>query len=91
MWHSHHHNLEIPLSIYPVHNFLCSRESHDMLQIRDQLIVTATNLSPVVSIYAIFFLLLSTFSIVGRVFTKVRVVRRLTADDRITISATIHS
>ena len=62
-----------------------------MLLLRDQVTISSTNLSPVVSICSIVCLLLSIFSVTGRVFTKAAVVRRLAMDDFAIVSATVRS
>ncbi len=60
-----------------------------MLLLRDQVTISPTNLSPVISICSIVCLLLSTLSVAGRVFTKAAVVRRLAMDDFAILSATV--
>ena len=62
-----------------------------MLLHRDQVTISPTNLSPVVSICSIVCLLLSTLSVAGRIFTKAAVVRRLAVDDFAILSATVHA
>ena len=62
-----------------------------MLLLRDQVTISPTNLSPVVSICSVVCLLLSILSVAGRVFTKAAVVRRLAMDDFAIVSATVRS
>lgn len=73
-----------------VHFFRQVAVSFTMSPIGDQVTVTPTNLSALVSICTIVCLLLSIFSVAGRIFTKNTVVRKLTADDYIILGATVH-
>ena len=60
-----------------------------MIYPRGQVTITPEDLSPIVSICSIVCLLLSTLSVIGRLFTKAAVVRRLAMDDYTIICATV--
>lgn len=62
-----------------------------MLLLRDQVTISPSNLSPVVSICSVVCLLLSTLSVAGRVFTKAVTLRHLDLDDFTILAATVHS
>ena len=60
-----------------------------MLLLRDQVTISPTNLSLVVSICSVVCLLVSILSVAGRVFTKAAVVRRLAMEDLAIVFATV--